>query len=43
MFTLFFTKGPVDEMLKKRCEIDDSDLNKVIDEFGKFLILRLLR
>lgn len=26
-------KGPVDEMLKKRCELDDADLNKVIDEF----------
>jgi len=26
-------KGPVDEMLKKRCEIDEDDLNKVIDEY----------
>lgn len=24
-------------MLKKRCEIDDEDLTKVIDEFGKKL------
>ena len=37
---LLIKKGPVDEMLKKRCEIDD--LDSVIEEYGNNIKLKKL-
>ena len=36
-------KGPVNEMLSKRCELDENELNTVIEDFGNLFILMKLK